>query len=62
MALGDGVLDFGKVATIVMKNESNFFACLHGNKNKFLFLYDVYVLMKIFILKKKFGRRTSMGG
>jgi hypothetical protein len=47
LALGDGVLDFGKVATIVMKNESNFFICLHGNENKYLLLYDAYVLMKI---------------
>jgi hypothetical protein len=47
LALGDGVLDFGKVATIVTKNESNFFACLRDNKNKSLLLYDAYVLMKI---------------
>jgi hypothetical protein len=44
-----------------MKNESNFFACLHDNKNKSLLLYDVYVLMKICRLKNVFGRRISMG-
>ncbi len=60
--MGDGVLDFGKVATIVMKNESNFFACLHGNENKYLLFVRCLCFNEDMKIKKCFWKENINGG